>query len=274
VGSLGWERATLAGGAGAFAPRSGRIRHIPQVEGENDGIPRKFDIDTGSRGALSLLRPFWEKHDLKARLGAGIEAVTGWGVGGWARGLLARADVLRLGGVTIERPVTGLSLQTKGAFTDPCVAGNVGAEILKRFNVTFDYARQEITFEPNATHAAPHVYDRSGLWLKQAAGSFEVLDVIPGSPAAGAGIKVGDRVLEIDGREAGELPLPEARQKLRTPPPGTKVRLTVRSGDRNRRVVLTLKDLLCRRRPARAAFPLGAAPVGKRREGATSSAPR
>jgi hypothetical protein len=218
--------------------------HIPQVEGEIDGIPGKFDIDTGSRGALSLLRPFWEKHGLKGRLGAGVEAVTGWGVGGAARGLLARAGVLRLGGVTIERPVTSLSLQTKGAFTDPYVAGNVGAEILKRFNVTFDYARQEITFEPNANHAAPYVYDRSGLWLNQAAGSFEVQDVIPGSPAAGAGIKVGDRVLEIDGREAGEIPLPEARQRLRTPPPGTKVRITVRSGDRNRHVVLMLKDLL------------------------------
>src|SRR5208337_2920031 len=39
--------------------------HIPQVEGEIDGIPGKFDIDTGSRSSVDLLRPFAEKHDLK-----------------------------------------------------------------------------------------------------------------------------------------------------------------------------------------------------------------
>jgi PDZ domain-containing protein/aspartyl protease len=218
--------------------------HIPQVEGELDGIPGKFDLDTGSRSALSVLRPFWEKHGLQARFDAKLEAVTGWGVGGAARALLARAGILRLGGVTIERPVATLSTQSKGAFTDPYAAGNVGGEILKRFNVTFDYARQQVIFERNTHHDAPQAFDRSGLWLNQAGASFEVVDVIPGGPAAEAGIKVGDRILTIDGRDPGDLPLPEARRKFKTLPAGTTLRLTVRTGDETRRVALTLKDLV------------------------------
>jgi C-terminal processing protease CtpA/Prc len=81
----------------------------------------------------------------------------------------------------------------------PYVAGNVGAGVLKRFNITFDYPHQQLIFEPNANHDKPDVFDRSGMWLNQSADGFEVMDVIPGGPAATAGIKIGDRVLTIDG---------------------------------------------------------------------------
>ena len=218
--------------------------HTPQVEGEIDGIPGLFDIDTGSRSALSILKPFWEKHGLEARFGARLEAVTGWGVGGPARARLARAGVLRLGGVTIERPVTELSTQVKGAFTDPYVAGNVGGEILKRFNVTLDYGKQEIIFERIPGQTAAYAFDRSGLWLNRADPGFEVIDVVPGGPGAAAGIKVGDRILAIDGRDPEKLPLPEARREFRTRPAGTTLRLTVRTDGGTRKVDLTLKDLV------------------------------
>jgi hypothetical protein len=218
--------------------------HIPQVEGEIDGLAGRFDIDTGSRSALSLLKPFWEKHGLQARLGARLEAVTGWGVGGPARAWLARAGVLRLGGVVIDRPVTELSTQAKGSFTDPYVAGNVGGEILRRFNVTLDYAKQELIFERHPAEAAPYTYDRSGLWLNRAAAGFEVIDVIAGGPAATAGIRAGDVVLEIDGRNPEDLSLPEARREFRTLPAGTTLRLTVRTGGETRQVDLTLRDLV------------------------------
>ena len=34
--------------------------HIPEVQGTFEGMPAKFDIDTGSRSALTLTRPFAE----------------------------------------------------------------------------------------------------------------------------------------------------------------------------------------------------------------------
>lgn len=137
--------------------------HIPQVDGEIDGIPGTFDIDTGSRGSLDLLGPFAEKHDLKAKYGARLEAVTGWGVGGPSRSLVIRAKTLRLGSVTVANLVAEISLQKKGAFTDPYVAGNVGAGVLKRFNIIFDYGRQQLVFERNANDGTPDDFDRAGL---------------------------------------------------------------------------------------------------------------
>ena len=218
--------------------------HVPQVEGEIDGIAGRFDIDTGSRASITLLGPFAEKHNLKDRYAARVEAVTGWGVGGAARSLVARAGTLRLGSVEVASPVTELSLQKKGSFTDPYVAGNVGAGVLKRFNIVFDYANQKLIFEPNALASKPDVFDRSGMWLNQGEAGFEVIDVVPGGPAAQAALRSGDRILAVDGRKATELDLPAIRGRFKSEPAGTQVRLTIRSGDATREVVLTLKELV------------------------------
>jgi hypothetical protein len=218
--------------------------HSPQVDGTLEGIPGAFTLDTGSRGSLAVLAPFAEQHGLAKRYGAHVEAMTGWGVGGPARGLLARAGRLTLGDVVVDAPVVDLSVQKKGAFTDRYVAGNVGGAILKRFTVTFDYAAQKVWFEPNGTGRGKEPWDRSGLWLNLAGDAFVVMDVVAGGPGAKAGLARGDRILSVDGKPAAKVTLPGARERLRTGAPGTKVRLAVESNGNRRDVTLVLADLL------------------------------
>jgi len=219
--------------------------HIPQGDGEIDGIPGKFDIDTGSRASLALLGPFVEKHGLRQKYAPKLEGVTGWGVGGASRSAVSRAQTLTLGDVTVQAPVTELTLQQKGSFTDPYVAGNVGAGVLKRFNVVFDYGRQRLIFAKNANDAKPDSFDRAGIWMNVAEGGFEVMDVYAGSPAAEAGLKVGDRIVAVDSQPAAKVTLSALRLRLRTEAPGTRVRLTLRSGTAPERdVTLTLRDLV------------------------------
>jgi hypothetical protein len=218
--------------------------HIPQVDGAIDGIPGKFDIDTGSRSSLDILKPFVEKHGLVAKYDAKLETVTGFGVGGAARSLLTRAKLLQLGTEEVHNPVTELSVQEKGAFSSPYVAGNVGAGVLKRFNITFDYTHQQLIFERNANYGKPDVFDRSGMWVNQTAGAFEVMDVTAGGPAAAAGIKVGDKIVMVDRHPATEIALPDLRNKFKSDPAGTKVRFSIKSGEQQRDVELVLKDLV------------------------------
>ena len=218
--------------------------HIPQVEGEVDGIAGAFDIDTGSRSSISFLAPFVEKHGLKSRYAPKLEGVTGWGIGGPARSLVTRVKELRLGTVVVKDPVADLSLQKKGAFTDPYVAGNVGAGVLKRFNITFDYGHQKLIFEPNANHDAKDVFDRSGMWINEAADGFEVMDVFAHGPASAAGILIGDKIVAVDGKGREKLSLPALRQRFKTDAPGTRVRLTVQSKGQKREAILQLQDLV------------------------------
>jgi hypothetical protein len=230
-------------GAGTVVPFQFNDR-IPQVDGSIDGLAGKFDIDTGSRSSLSLLKPFAEKNDLRARMAPRFEAVTGWGVGGPARGLVARACELHLGDVVVPSPVAEISLQQKGAFVSPYVAGNVGAGVLKRFNITFDYGRQRLIFETNSATAAPDVYDRSGMWLNRSGAALKVFDVTTGGPAERAGLKVNDRVVAVDGAPISEGSLVTLRQRFRTEVEGTRIRLTVESNQAKRELTLVLGDLL------------------------------
>jgi hypothetical protein len=65
---------------------------IPIVAGALDGVPVRLSIDTGSRASLTMHSPFVREHDLVKRYRAAPEAVTGWGVGGPARGRPVRAS--------------------------------------------------------------------------------------------------------------------------------------------------------------------------------------
>lgn len=232
-------------GAGVRVPFKFK-EHIPQVDGEIDGIAGKFDIDTGSRSSIDLMGPFVEKHGLKQKYKPKFEGVTGWGVGGPSRSAITRADVLKLGDVRIERPVTEITLQTKGAFTDEYVAGNIGAGVLKRFNLVFDYNGQAIYFERNANDALPDVFDRSGMWINSSESNdyFEVLDVIPGGPADRAGIKLGDRIRGVDGTTVDKLTLYGLRRQFKTTAPGTRVKLQLERAGKPAEAELVLRDMV------------------------------
>ena len=146
-------------------------------------------------------------------------------------------------GSEIANPVVILSLQKKGAFSDPYFAGNVGGGALKRFTVTFDYARKRIIFEPNAAFETPDVYDRAGMWLNRGSDSFEVVDVVAGGPAEVAGVKVGDRITAYSAC-ARQLSLPIVRERFRTEAVGTTIKLAVQRDGKSRNLKLVLRDLV------------------------------
>lgn len=216
----------------------------PHVDGTIDGIPGKLTIDTGSRASLTLHRPFAEANDFKGRYRPKVETTTGFGLGGPVRGAVSRTKLVTLGSVEVPGPVTEMALVEKGAFMKPHVAANVGGGILRRFTVTFDYAGKRIFFAPNAGYAVEDPYDRAGLWLNQGEQGFKIEDVVAGSPAAEAGLAVGDEILALDGKSVTETGLSAVRDLLKRSPAGTKIRATVRRGEATRDLDLVLRDLL------------------------------
>ena len=118
--------------------------HFPGVAGEIDGVAGQFWLDTGNRGGLVLLAPFVEANGLAARYATSAPTTIGWGIGGRAEGRLARGGRLVVGDVVVEAPVLRLPVDNGGALAIRHVAGNIGGEILRRFVVTFDYARRVV----------------------------------------------------------------------------------------------------------------------------------
>ncbi|HEY0379322.1 MAG TPA: aspartyl protease family protein [Pyrinomonadaceae bacterium] len=219
-------------------------RHLPLVRGELDNVPGVFVIDTGARSALILYNPFVEQNDLRRKYGARFEGITGWGIGGPVRSQIVRIKTLKLGGVEVRDLVARLSLQKGGALTSANRAALVGPDVLKQFTTVFDYSRRLLIFEKNAEYGKPDSYDRAGVWLGQEGDHFEVIDVIAGGPAAEAGLRVGDQILEIDGTSAAHLDLPAVRLRFKNDPPKKRVRLVVSHDGQRRELVLVLRDLV------------------------------
>lgn len=157
--------------------------------------------------------------------------------------------------------------------------GSIGGDLLKRFNVVFDYSRNRIVFRKNKNFRQPFYYNMSGLTLEhgsltvakkkrkvppnsylgnqETASSFTitnyesyefslerlfvVAEVRENSPAAKAGIKVGDEIAEIDNKPVYSYKLYEVNELFYTKKTKTMKLKVVRDGI-TRNVLITLED--------------------------------
>jgi hypothetical protein len=230
--------------AGVAVVRFDLPQQIPMVDASLDGVSGRFGVDTGARSSLLVYRPFAEEHKLREKYGAHVEGVTGWGIGGPIRSLLARSKHFSLGGFDVAGSVVRLSTLGTGATTSSAKAGLIGPDILARFIVTFDYSRRQMLLEKSKDFARVDSYDRAGVWMGQDGQSFFAVDVVAGGPADVAGIKKGDRLLEIDGVATAKLILPEVRERMRRGQPGTGVKILVEHDGVRRMVEVRLQDMV------------------------------
>ena len=230
-------------GAGLIVPFD-RPRQIPVVDAELDGVHGRFGIDTGARSSLLLYGPFAEQNHLREKYDARLEGITGWGIGGPVRSLLARAKELRIGSVVVRDLVIRLSTQKTGLTTSSDMAGLIGPDVLAQFDLTVDYPHNRIILEKNQQYGQRDSYDRAGMWMGQDGENFSVIDVIPGGPAAEAGVRQGDTILAIDGVPTSQLVLPDVRQKIRREAVGNRIALSLESNGKPHIAVIVLRDLV------------------------------
>ena len=177
-----------------------------------------FLIDTAWRTSLTLTSPFVATHNLLTTTPRTIDAVTGIGIGGSTVDTIGRVPRLKLGRYAIENFVAEFSHAKAGVLSQGDFAGVIGAEVLRRFNVIFDYPHGRMIIDPNAMFRAPYEFDMSGLFLTSEGGSskgFKVYSTITGSPAADAGIREGDLIDAIDGQPASKFTLDQVRQMFK-----------------------------------------------------------
>lgn len=210
---------------------------------EGKSVSARLLVDLGAKANLLLTEPFIERARLRDLQTSGVRSSLGAGVGGETRYSFVRLPSLELSGtkpVRVDSAVVGLSIG--GTLRSRSYDGLLGAELLRRHRVTFDYPGRRLILRPRVP-APPNLdFDMSGTFIVAEGDDlrdFVVADVAPASAAAGAGVLAGDRLVAIDGRDTRRMTLSAARTLLRGPV-GKQLVLETRRDGRPRTARLTL----------------------------------
>jgi len=166
------------------------------------------------------------------------------GIGGLERALLTRVAVLSFGEWTLHSPLVNLTLAGQGAFSSEFDAGNIGYETLRNFVFTLDYEHHRILLEKSAEFGRNTPYNRSGMTLQRnASGKVEVQTITPGTPAAHAGLKIGDTIVSINAEEPEGKALYDFERVL-FGPTGTMIGVHYQRSGIDRHAEFKLRELL------------------------------
>jgi predicted aspartyl protease len=117
----------------------------------------------------------------------------------------------------------------------PYLAGLIGNDLLRRFNVTLNYAKREIHLIPNSHYRSPFDYAYTGLGIYVVNGRIQVEDVIPGSPGEASGFKTGDILIGVGNNFSNNIQAYKNLLQMR----GQKIKIVVNRNDSL--IILTLK---------------------------------
>jgi hypothetical protein len=214
----------------------------PQIPCTIDSISAECTIDTGARDTMSFYSPFLAAHPQIVPTNLTANGITGFGFGGPSLGRLGRVRAVSIGDLTCHDLIADFTTQTAGALAAPFTASNLGGNLLRRFDITFDYNHETMALVPNAAFTQPDFYDRGGMFLINRGGSYTVADARPGTPAAQAGIAKGDVITSVDGVSTTTMSLGALRAVF-LKPAGTQVHLGIKSGNgAPRNVTIALSD--------------------------------
>jgi hypothetical protein len=168
-----------------------------ELEGRARGL---VQVDTGSGGTLDVFAEFAEEHELLAGRSPSSQK-QGGGVGGRILSTVATLRSLTFAGHELRDVPVSFPQATQGVFHGSELAGNLGSAVFRRFRLVFDYGRRTLHVEPGEHwETAPFRRDRVGIEADFLDGALAVVFVAPGSPAAKAGITVGERIRSLGGQ--------------------------------------------------------------------------
>lgn len=191
------------------------IRAATSIAGENPSA-YKFLVDTGAALALLIYTNTHPNLNLPPTV---IRSRLGMGLGGDIEGFLGRIGSIDIAGVPMNGVITNfqdLPVREDSSWMQNR-NGIIGNQILNRFQLTFDYPRSMLYMLPTSKVKAKFQSEKSGLLLAASGrrlDTFTVFDIVPGSPAEEADIRINDHVRSVNGWPAALHSLEEITNKF------------------------------------------------------------
>ncbi|MFA5045463.1 MAG: aspartyl protease family protein [Paludibacter sp.] len=214
---------------------------------ETDSTRRKVKmlIDTGAE--LNAWFQTFKKQSVHIPKNR-IYGVIGQGLNGEIAGAFGRISQICFGDFCLNNVIVSFpdSAAIVDIVTDQERDGTIGSEILSRFNLFIDYSQKQLFFKPNSNFKKPFNYNIAGIEVTQVLPLIpqtEVWRVWENSPAAIAGVQVGDQIIEINGQKAFQMSVGEIKMLMETPSKGT-MELTLLRNDKQISVKINMKSKL------------------------------
>ncbi len=217
---------------------------VLEIPGQNDQ-PGGIKLDTGSLTGVNLAPAKWrEWRAAHPTAPTTLDAYYSPSSAGLIVREVAWAEKLTVGPLTL----TDVTVEEADATfsTVPGYVATLGLAALRRQTIVVDGEGGMAYFSRQQIPAKPFPHNRLGALFVPGDRPHEplVAHVAAGSPADEAGIRNGDVLLKVDGDDATKwqmFPYPKGESKF---PAVTKLGLTLKRGDKEFTVTVTLRDIL------------------------------
>ena len=190
-----------------YVPLKMVIRDGNAVEGE-------ALIDLGSGGTITLTSAVAHQHGVKEVMPQMHYSYYNGGIGGASTGRDIRAKSASVGGFTLNDITMDFSDNTSGALANMEYIAIVGNDFWERFDMIIDLNGSRLYLRPNAKFSEVFKSPVRGFSYTDRShtlGCWVVNCLYKDSNAENAGLKNGDRIIEVNGRNVGDISFEEQR---------------------------------------------------------------
>lgn len=185
------------------------------IQEDSSEVEGRFLIDSGASFALWIDMNSNKQFLLPTKT---EKLYLGTSLSGAVYGRVGRIKELGAGKAKVHNVIASYSDTTMipSQFSDNR-NGTIGADILSRFNVIFDYRNSKITFLPNSKTKDPFQVNLSGMEIccpTPGENLFSISNICQDSPAHKAGLQPGDQIMNINYQELSKLDLSEVHAML------------------------------------------------------------
>lgn len=139
---------------------------MSEVTIDKEMLPSKLLIDTGNSDSIWLFEQLSDQIKIPAK---NFEDFLGKGFSGDIGGKRAKISNFTFNKYSFKSPIVAFpdSTSIRHVRLVENRVGSVGGEILKRFNVVFDYQNSQMYVKKNSEYYNPFTYNKTGIELKQ-----------------------------------------------------------------------------------------------------------